>query len=44
MRLGEARQPGGDAEAILSRIGMAEALPKLEKAWVLQVHDLPKTW
>ena len=44
MRVGEARQPGGDAEAILTRIGMAEALPRLEQAWVLQVHDLPKTW
>ena len=44
MRLGEARRPGSDAEAILSEIGMADQLPKLERAWVLQVNDLPPAW
>jgi crotonobetainyl-CoA:carnitine CoA-transferase CaiB-like acyl-CoA transferase len=44
MRLGEPRRPGGDAEAILASLGMADALQKLEQAWLLQVHDLPKTW
>ena len=44
MRLGEPRRPGVDAEAILTELGMPEQLEKLEKAWVLQVHDLPKAW
>jgi crotonobetainyl-CoA:carnitine CoA-transferase CaiB-like acyl-CoA transferase len=44
MRIGEALQPGGDAEALLTELGMPEQLEKLEKAWVLQVHDLPKAW
>jgi crotonobetainyl-CoA:carnitine CoA-transferase CaiB-like acyl-CoA transferase len=44
MRLGEPHRPGADAAKILGRIGMADALPKLEKAWVLQVNDLPPAW
>jgi formyl-CoA transferase/CoA:oxalate CoA-transferase len=44
MRLGEAHRPGSDAEAILGEIGMADQLPKLERAWVLQVNDLPPAW
>jgi len=44
MRLGEPRQPGSDAEAILTDLGMADQLEKLENAWVLQAHDLPKAW
>jgi hypothetical protein len=44
MRLGEPHRPGADAAAILERIGMADALPKLEKAWVLQANDLPPAW
>ena len=44
MRIGESRRPGGDAAAILTELGMAEEVEKLEQAWVLQVHDLPKAW
>jgi crotonobetainyl-CoA:carnitine CoA-transferase CaiB-like acyl-CoA transferase len=45
MRLGETpRRPGSDAPQILEEIGMADQLPKLEKAWVLQVNDLPGAW
>ena len=44
MRLGEIHRPGSDAPAILERIGMADQLEKLEKAWVLQAHDLPPAW
>jgi hypothetical protein len=44
MRIGEPRQPGGDATAILSELGMADELERLERAWVLQVHDLPAAW
>jgi len=45
MRLGEVtHRPGADAAKILERIGMADELPKLEKAWVLQVNDLPPAW
>jgi crotonobetainyl-CoA:carnitine CoA-transferase CaiB-like acyl-CoA transferase len=44
MCLGEPHQPGGDAEAILTELGMTDQLSKLENAWVLQVHDLPKAW
>jgi crotonobetainyl-CoA:carnitine CoA-transferase CaiB-like acyl-CoA transferase len=44
MRLGEPHQPGGDAEAILTELGMVDQLSKLENAWVLQAHDLPKAW
>jgi hypothetical protein len=44
MRLGEPRQPGGDADTIFSELGMGEQLSKLENAWVLQAHDLPKAW
>lgn len=44
MRLGEPRRPGCDAEAILTELGMPDQLEKLENAWALQVHDLPKAW
>jgi crotonobetainyl-CoA:carnitine CoA-transferase CaiB-like acyl-CoA transferase len=44
MRIGHPRQPGGDAEAILAELGMADELERLERAWVLQAHDLPKAW
>ena len=44
MRLGEAHQPGADAEAILTELGMADQLERLEKAWLLQSHDLSKAW
>ena len=45
MRLGEpSHRPGADAARILQRIGMGDELAKLEKAWVLQVNDLPPAW
>jgi crotonobetainyl-CoA:carnitine CoA-transferase CaiB-like acyl-CoA transferase len=45
MRLGEpTHRPGADATKILERLEMADELPKLEKAWVLQVNDLPPAW
>jgi formyl-CoA transferase len=45
MRVGQApRRPGSDAGAILDELGLAEALPRLEKQWVLQVNDLPGAW
>jgi crotonobetainyl-CoA:carnitine CoA-transferase CaiB-like acyl-CoA transferase len=45
MRLGgPPHRPGSDAEAILREIGMAEALPALVRAWVLQTADLPSAW
>ena len=45
MRVGDPpRQAGSDAAAILEELGMADQLPKLEKAWVLQVNDLPPAW
>jgi hypothetical protein len=45
MRLGAApRRPGSDAVSILEELGLQAELPKLEKAWVLQVNDLPSAW
>jgi crotonobetainyl-CoA:carnitine CoA-transferase CaiB-like acyl-CoA transferase len=45
MRLGDPpRQPGSDAAFILQELDMLEELPKLEKAWVLQVNDLGSAW
>jgi len=45
MRLGEpTHRPGADAAKILGRLDMADELAKLEKAWVLQVNDLPPAW
>jgi crotonobetainyl-CoA:carnitine CoA-transferase CaiB-like acyl-CoA transferase len=45
MRVGEPpHRPGEDAPRILEEIGLAAELPKLEKAWVLQVNDLPSAW
>jgi hypothetical protein len=45
MRLGEpSHRPGADAARILQRIGIGDQLDKLEKAWVLQVNDLPPAW
>jgi hypothetical protein len=45
MRLGETpRRPGSDAPQILEEIGMADQLSRLEKAWVLQLNDLPPAW
>jgi crotonobetainyl-CoA:carnitine CoA-transferase CaiB-like acyl-CoA transferase len=45
MRVGDTpRRPGSDAPAILKELGLETELPKLEKAWVLQVNDLPPAW
>jgi hypothetical protein len=45
MRLGDPpRRPGSDAPKILERIGMADQLEKLDRAWVLQANDLPAAW
>jgi crotonobetainyl-CoA:carnitine CoA-transferase CaiB-like acyl-CoA transferase len=45
MRLGAVTgRPGADAADILAELGLQEELPKLEKAWVLQVDDLPSAW
>jgi len=45
MRLGAVTgRPGSDAANILAELGLREELPKLEKAWVLQVNDLPSAW
>jgi crotonobetainyl-CoA:carnitine CoA-transferase CaiB-like acyl-CoA transferase len=45
MRLGTPpHQPGSDAAKILDELDMADALPKLARAWALQVDDLPSAW
>src|SRR5207249_849296 len=45
MRLGDPpHRPGSDAEVILQELSMAEALPALVRAWVLQTSDLPSAW
>jgi crotonobetainyl-CoA:carnitine CoA-transferase CaiB-like acyl-CoA transferase len=45
MRLGAVTgRPGSDAADILTELGLQEELSKLEKAWVLQVNDLPSAW
>jgi crotonobetainyl-CoA:carnitine CoA-transferase CaiB-like acyl-CoA transferase len=45
MRLGSPpHRPGSDAETILHEVGMAETLPALARAWVLQTSDLPSAW
>ena len=44
-RLGNpARRPGADALDILGEIGMAGEAERLERAWALQLHDLPSGW
>jgi crotonobetainyl-CoA:carnitine CoA-transferase CaiB-like acyl-CoA transferase len=45
MRLGSPpHRPGADAESILQELGMADTLPALAQAWVLQTSDLPSAW
>jgi crotonobetainyl-CoA:carnitine CoA-transferase CaiB-like acyl-CoA transferase len=45
MRVGDPpRKAGSDAAEILEELGLSDQLPKLEKAWVLQVNDLPAAW
>ncbi|SHL11108.1 Crotonobetainyl-CoA:carnitine CoA-transferase CaiB [Pseudonocardia thermophila] len=38
------RQPGADAIQVLDRIGLADAVPELERRWVLQTTHLPAGW
>ena len=45
VRLGPpARQPGADGPAVLAEIGLADAVEKLERQWVLQTTNLPRGW
>ncbi len=45
MRVGQAAGPAGsDAESVLKELGLAGKIPELERAWALQVHDLPPAW
>jgi hypothetical protein len=39
-----ARRPGSDAWRVLDRVGLAAALPDLERAWALQTTGLPDGW
>lgn len=44
-RLGRAAgRPGADAADVLADIGLADALERFERAWVLQTSDLPYAW
>jgi crotonobetainyl-CoA:carnitine CoA-transferase CaiB-like acyl-CoA transferase len=45
MRVGPAaKKPGADAESVLSEVGLADSIPKLEQRWVLQTQNLPSAW
>ena len=45
VRLGApVKQPGADAESVLQEVGLAEAIPSLERQWVLQATNLPAGW
>jgi len=45
VRLGApARQPGADAESVLAEVGLADAIPTLERQWVLHATNLPPAW
>jgi crotonobetainyl-CoA:carnitine CoA-transferase CaiB-like acyl-CoA transferase len=45
VRLGAAvRQPGADAESVLGEVGLADAIPALERQWVLHATNLPPGW
>ena len=39
-----ARRPGSDAWRVLDRVGLASALPDLERAWAVQTTGLPDGW
>jgi crotonobetainyl-CoA:carnitine CoA-transferase CaiB-like acyl-CoA transferase len=44
-RVGQAAsQPGADAASVLAEVGLADAIPSLERQWVLQTTDLPRAW
>jgi crotonobetainyl-CoA:carnitine CoA-transferase CaiB-like acyl-CoA transferase len=38
------KPPGGDAESVLAEVGLADAIPALERQWVLQATSLPPGW
>jgi crotonobetainyl-CoA:carnitine CoA-transferase CaiB-like acyl-CoA transferase len=38
------KRPGGDAESVLAEVGLADAIPTLERQWVLQATNLPAGW
>jgi hypothetical protein len=45
MRVGQAAgPPGGDALDILTDVGLQDELPRLERAWAIQTHDLTPAW
>jgi crotonobetainyl-CoA:carnitine CoA-transferase CaiB-like acyl-CoA transferase len=45
MRIGApASRPGADAHAVLSEVGLADAIPHLERAWALQTSNPPPGW
>jgi crotonobetainyl-CoA:carnitine CoA-transferase CaiB-like acyl-CoA transferase len=45
LRIGEpARQPGADAQAVLSAIGIGDRVDYLARAWALRTTDLPPAW
>jgi crotonobetainyl-CoA:carnitine CoA-transferase CaiB-like acyl-CoA transferase len=39
-----ADRPGSDAERVLAGVGLADALPDLERAWAVQASHLPECW
>jgi crotonobetainyl-CoA:carnitine CoA-transferase CaiB-like acyl-CoA transferase len=38
------KRPGGDAASVLAEVGLADAIPELERQWVLQATSLPAGW
>jgi len=38
------KRPGGDAESVLQEVGLADAIPTLEREWVLHATNLPAGW
>jgi hypothetical protein len=46
MRVGAAAsRPGGDAQAVLSEVGLGQdAISSLERAWALQTTNPPPGW
>jgi hypothetical protein len=45
MRIGQAAgPPGADARDILTDLGLQDDLPRLEREWAVQTHDLSPAW
>jgi crotonobetainyl-CoA:carnitine CoA-transferase CaiB-like acyl-CoA transferase len=45
MRVGQAaKPPGADALDILRDVGLEQELPRLEREWAIQTHDLGSAW